>query len=167
MLVRSFADRGFLVLDDIGIDGFEATADRVRAEVGPLHEDGKYNRVIDAWTTSEAVHTVATARRVMELLEVLYGHRPIPFQTLSFLRGSQQRTHSDTYHFHSYPKHFMCGVWVACEDIWPSNGPLHHLLPRVAPPSRLRFPVSAPQRRDVAFVDELIPAYGLEKQRAY
>jgi hypothetical protein len=110
MLVRSFADRGFLVLDDIGIDGFEATADRVRAEVGPLHEDGKYNRVIDAWTTSEAVHTVATARRVMELLEVLYGHRPIPFQTLSFLRGSQQRTHSDTYHFHSYPKHFMCGV---------------------------------------------------------
>ncbi len=29
-------------------------------------------------------------------------------------------------HFNSIPQRFMCGVWVAMEDIAPDNGPLHY-----------------------------------------
>jgi hypothetical protein len=168
-LVRSFAERGYLVLDDLGIDDFDGLAERVIADLGPLHEGGKYNRVMDAWTTSDAVRSVATNARIQELLEVIYGRRPIPFQTLNFLRGSQQGTHSDAYHFHSYPKHFMCGVWVAFEGIDDGNGPLHYY------PGSHRLPdydFLCPRREDTKhlageFVRELIPVYGLEKQRAY
>ena len=79
---------------------------------------------LDAWQFSEAVSEIALASAVLEALELLYGRRPIPFQTLSFELGSQQRAHSDTIHFHSVPQRFMAGVWVALEDIHPDSGPL-------------------------------------------
>lgn len=43
---------------------------------------------------------------------------------LNFPRGSQQETRSDTYFFNSIPSGFMCGVWVALENIHPDSGPL-------------------------------------------
>jgi Phytanoyl-CoA dioxygenase (PhyH) len=164
--VRAFAQRGYLVVDDLGLDDFDALADRVTADADRLHEGGKFNRIMDAWTVSDAIRAVATPPRIIELLELLYGRRPIPFQTLNFLRGSEQPTHSDSYHFHSYPKHFMCGVWIAFEDIGDDNGPLHYY------PGSHRLPdydFLCPHREEEMrdFVQELIPAYGLERERAY
>lgn len=59
------------------------------------------------------------------MLHLFYGREPIPFQTLNFPIGTEQLTHSDTIHFHCVPHRFMCGVWVALEDIDDDNGPLH------------------------------------------
>jgi hypothetical protein len=165
--VRFFAERGYLILDDLGLGDFDAFADRLLAEIAPLHEQGKYNRIMDAWTASDAVRELATSPAVMRCLELLYGRRPIPFQTLSFFRGSQQRTHSDAYHFHSYPKHFMCGVWVALEDTDDDNGPLHYY------PGSHRLPdydFLCPGHEDELsdFIeDELLPDTALHKELAY
>ncbi len=165
-LVRSLAENGYVILDDLGLDDVDATADKVIAEVMPLHENGKYNRIMDAWTASPAVRALATNRRVNDLLEVIFGRRPIPFQTLSFLRGSQQPTHSDAYHFHSYPKHFMCGVWVALEDVTEDNGPLHYYPGSHRLPDYDAFcPHHEKEMND--FIEEMVPAYGLEKERAH
>jgi hypothetical protein len=166
ILVRSFAERGYLILDDLGIDDFDALADRIVEDVRPLHEGGTYNRIMDAWTVSDAVRELATGARILGLLEAIYGRRPIPFQTLNFLRGSQQPTHSDAYHFHSFPKHFMCGVWVAFEDIREDNGPLHYY------PGSHRMPdydflCPHGDERLREFIDDLIPAEGLVKERAF
>jgi ectoine hydroxylase-related dioxygenase (phytanoyl-CoA dioxygenase family) len=57
---------------------------------------------------------------------MLYGRAAIPFQTLHFCVGSQQRAHSDAIHFSSLPARFMCGVWVALEDVTLENGPLFY-----------------------------------------
>lgn len=38
--------------------------------------------------------------------------------------GTQQHFHSDAVHFQSDPPEFMCGVWIALEDIHPDAGPL-------------------------------------------
>jgi hypothetical protein len=164
--VRSFATNGYFVIDDLGFDDFDAVADQAIADAAAMHENGAYNRVMDAWTVSETIRSIATCPRVISLLETLYGRKPIPFQTLNFFRGSQQPTHSDSYHFHSYPKHFMCGVWVAFEDISDENGPLHyypgsHLLPT--------YDVFCPDREDELgpFVKGVIDAYGLRKEKAY
>jgi len=164
-LVRSFAEQGYLILDDLGFDDFDALAEAATAAVAPLHEGGRYNRIMDAWTVSDAVHAIATSRRILTLLETMYGRRPIPFQTLNFLRGSEQGTHSDTYHFHSYPKHFMCGVWVAFEDVDGRNGPVHYL------PGSHRLPdydflCPGHEEELTAFTRDLIHAYGLERRRA-
>ncbi len=161
-LVRSFADRGYVILDDLGIDDFDGFADELIAELAPLHEGGKYNRIMDAWGASDCVRRLAANSRVVDFLELLYGRRPIPFQTLNFYRGSQQPTHSDAYHFHSYPKHFMCGVWVALEDVDERNGPLHYY------PGSHRLPdydFLCPEREDELneFIQELIASYESEE----
>jgi hypothetical protein len=165
-MVRSYSERGYLIVEDLGVDDFDALADRAIADLAPLHEGGAYNRVQDAWTASDAVREIATLPRILKLLDDLYGRRPIPFQTLNFLRGSQQLTHSDSFHFHSFPKHFMCGVWVALEDLTESNGPLHYY------PGSHRLPdydFLCPDRGDefVQFIQDLIPAYGLEREQAH
>ena len=81
-------------------------------------------RVQDAWRTSASVLALATAPRVLSILRELYGRRPLPFQTLNFPIGTQQRAHSDTIHFDSIPGGLMCGVWTALEAIDLENGPL-------------------------------------------
>jgi len=165
-LVRSYAERGYTILDDLGIEDFDAHADRIHADVEPLHEGGKYNRIMDGWTVSDPVRALATSPRILETLELLYGRRPIPFQTLNFWRGSQQSTHTDSYHFHSRPKHFMCGVWVALEDVDEANGPVHYY------PGSHRLPDydsfgPGNEERVHEFVGELISTYGLEKESAH
>jgi hypothetical protein len=164
--VRAFAERGYVILDDLGIGDFDAFAEQVEADLAPLHEEGKYNRIMDAWTVSDPIRSLATSPPILGFLETLYGRRPIPFQTLNFLRGSQQHTHSDAYHFHSYPKHFMCGVWVAFEDVDDDNGPLNYY------PGSHRLPdydFLCPSREEVlhSYVDELIPRLSLQKERGY
>ncbi|MGH9807900.1 MAG: phytanoyl-CoA dioxygenase family protein, partial [Terriglobia bacterium] len=49
-----------------------------------------------------------------------------PFQTLNFPVGTQQHYHSDSVHFSSIPERFMCGVWVALEDVSEGAGPLEY-----------------------------------------
>ena len=93
-------------------------------------------RVFNGWQTSRAVRAVALAPRVLRLLRQLYGRRPRPFQTLNFPIGTEQHVHSDIIHFDSDPTTYMCGVWVALEDIDLRNGPLvyysgSHTLPVV------------------------------------
>ena len=61
-----------------------------------------------------------------ELVATLLGHETKLFQSINFLTGSQQRTHSDSIHMSTFPLGGMAAAWVALEDIAPSNGPLHY-----------------------------------------
>lgn len=61
---------------------------------------------------------------------------PFCFQTLNFLVGTGQAVHSDAIHFDSIPSGWMCGIWVALEDIVADSGPLlvypgSHTLPHL------------------------------------
>ena len=78
----------------------------------------------DAWRDDPNVKRVAVNARVLKILETAYGRAPFAFQTLNFPVGSQQPPHSDSTHFSSSPEGFMCGVWLALEDIDADNGPL-------------------------------------------
>lgn len=84
------------------------------------------HRIQDAWTFDENVRAIASNEAVLKLLSKLYGRRAFPFQTLSFPVGTQQPAHSDSVHFSSLPERFMCGVWLAMEDVNPEAGPLFY-----------------------------------------
>jgi hypothetical protein len=119
--IRHYAEHGYLIFDP-EID--ESVIDAAREDVQPLY--GNELRKQDAWQTVPSVRKIATASKIMEMLRLLYRREPIPFQTLNFPVGTQQRTHSDSIHFNSIPQRFMCGVWVALEDVRDDNGPLHY-----------------------------------------
>ena len=127
-IVRHFAEFGWVVIDpeipSSALDGaIRDVRDRYQAS-GDYYADER--RVQDAWNFSDNVRAIATATRVIEVLTMLYRRPAFPFQTLNFRIGSEQRTHSDQALFDSLPHGFMCGVWVALEDVDEGNGPLHY-----------------------------------------
>lgn len=81
-------------------------------------------RMQDEWQHDEDVRAIACNDAVVALLSKLYGRPAFPFQTLNFPVATQQSTHSDSIHFSSLPERFMCGVWLAFEDISADAGPL-------------------------------------------
>ena len=82
------------------------------------------SRVFNGWPQCPAIRAIALAPKVLRLLKQLYERGPRPFQTLNFPIGTEQKVHSDIIHFNSDPVTYMCGVWVALEDIDMQNGPL-------------------------------------------
>jgi ectoine hydroxylase-related dioxygenase (phytanoyl-CoA dioxygenase family) len=166
-----------VVLDDIGLP--ESLLETVVRELASeyttsgrvQHEGVVYQptRIIDAWRFNVNVHAIARSKKVLALLRELYGREPLPFQTLNFRVGTEQSVHSDALHFNSMPPGYMCGVWVALEDIDLGNGPLiyypgSHKLPEVtmqelgAEPSYDDYPK---YERHIA---ELIEREGLEPE---
>jgi hypothetical protein len=126
-------ENGFAVLD-FPDDDLDARIDRIRADLAPRYDfdlwreaqwaRGSGLRIQDAWAFNDDVRAIAANAAVIELLTKIYGRRAFPFQTLNFPVGTQQHFHSDSIHFSSVPERFMCGVWLAMEDVHPDAGPL-------------------------------------------
>lgn len=129
-IADSLRDHGFAVLPGL-ISPEEA--DAIIAEAGSffdsreVEENPRSTRLQDGWKEHAGIRQLASHPQVLKLLEAAYGRTPIPFQTLNFKYGTQQSAHSDRIHFSSLPEGFMCGVWVALEDVSPENGTLFYL----------------------------------------
>lgn len=128
-LRRQFERDGYVIVDP-GVP--DSVLDAIITDLKDLYQKGPHPqlsyrdtvRIQDAWQISAHVHTLAIAPWILKLLRQFYGRRPLPFQTLNFRIGTEQRIHSDTIHFNSMPAGYMCGVWVALEPIDLDNGPL-------------------------------------------
>lgn len=138
-------ERGYAVLDFPDPD-INARIARIKATLSPRYEGIDFDdpqsdktqgvrRIQDAWKFDEDVRAIAANELVLDLLSKLYGRRAFPFQTLNFPVGTQQDVHSDAAHFSSLPERFMCGVWLAMEDIGPEAGPLFYV------PGSHRWPI--------------------------
>lgn len=123
---------GFAKLEIKG-QGWLDLVNRVRSDLEPLvdlealeHGALPPVRFQDAWLHQRlaSVHRLACHPEILAALRVLYGRDPFPFQTLNFPNGTAQHFHSDAVHFSSLPHGFMCGIWVALEDIERDSGPL-------------------------------------------
>lgn len=122
-----FAANGYLIVRGAVPNGLvERLAQWTRTRFWDLHGALVCHRLQDEWKTNEDVRRLATLPALLDKLQQLYGRAPIPFQTLNFPVGTQQRTHSDVIHFHCYPQRFMAGVWVALERVDESNGAVHY-----------------------------------------
>lgn len=128
-------EKGYAVFDFPDGD-FDGRIARIQNHLGPRygidfadpHSDktGGERRIQDAWQFDEDVRAIAANQAVIDLLSKLYGRKAFPFQTLNFPVGTQQDAHSDSVHFSSLPERFMCGVWLAMEDVGPDAGPLFY-----------------------------------------
>lgn len=130
-------ERGYAVIA-FPDERLDQRIERIKASLGPrygvdfndpaaLKNTGENQRLQDAWLFDEDVKAIAANPQILDLLAKLYGRRAFPFQTLNFPVGTQQHLHSDSNHFSSLPERFMCGVWLAMEDVHPDAGPLTYL----------------------------------------
>lgn len=169
-LVRRFAADGVVVIDPALEDSL---LDEIESELEQRHpalQRRGVGRVQDAWLDCPAVKRLATSESVLDVLHLLYQRAPIPFQTLNFEVGTQQRTHSDTIHFQTFPPNWMAGVWVALEDATERNGQLHYVpgSHRVAPlidptPLDTGEDDRTPYARYEDYVDMTIDGLGLQR----
>ena len=109
--------------------------DEIKKELENLEEIKGINeekrepiRFQDAWLEKKItkVKELAIEPYILNCLKILYGREPFPFQTLNFPHGSRQHFHSDAVHFNSIPRGYMCGIWIALEDIKEESGPLYY-----------------------------------------
>lgn len=182
-VARQMHDQGFAVIE-FPETQFEEMAQLIKTSLTPSFDGaslaqfragGDVNlRIRDAWRHNEAVRRIATNQAVIDLLSQLYGAKAWPFQTLNFPVGTQQTAHSDAIHFHSVPERFMCGVWVALEDVTTENGPLFyypgsHRLPIYTNEHIGRCVSTLPARPEQTIYEAmwkaLIDAHGLEPRR--
>lgn len=144
-IAKQLRDVGYAVIDFPDED-FNAVADSIVHDMARYFSDPSIprqavredsTRVQDAWEFHPLVKRLATNEKIRELLTSLYGRTAWPFQTLNFRYGSQQNYHTDAVHFSSIPERFMCGVWIALEDIELEAGPLVYY------PGTHRWPIYA------------------------
>ncbi len=130
-LASEYYENGFIVLSNVFSNEL---IDKIKSEMNekgfnenfPIQTFRNNIRIQDLWQYSDPIKELACHPKIMDMLKMLYEREPVPFQTLNFKVGTQQKAHSDTLHFSSLPARYMCGVWVALEDITEENGPLFY-----------------------------------------
>lgn len=126
--IRDFDRTGYCI-----IPGFwdAARVAAVNTEIERLLRDGtvKYrygNKLMFAIRKSEVLQQACAHGGLGGLLDHLIRGEARLFQSINFLRGSEQRTHSDSIHMTTYPAGGLLGVWIALEDVDADNGPVHY-----------------------------------------
>lgn len=126
--IRQFEREGYLILE-----GFFAENDTtaLNAEVEELLAKGKagYNftgrKIFNLWEISPfAEQQFFRNTELLQLLSFLLGKPAVPFQSLNFTLGSEQRAHSDSIHMTTEPPGYLIASWAALEDVTDDCGPL-------------------------------------------
>jgi hypothetical protein len=134
--IRSFKENGYLVLENYLSS---QQVESVNQGIQQLLENGEVkfrhrNKIMFAFKKLPLIKEIGTNPELIALLSNLMEGNAALFQSINFISGSEQHTHSDSVHMTTFPLGGLLGVWIALEDITPENGPLHyypksHLLP--------------------------------------
>lgn len=138
--LRQFVENGYVVLPDVlpprEVARLNAALDKAVERKIEGYEWGSSQRIRNLHLEFPAVRDLWLNRKVLKMLELIFGAPAAPCQSLSYVFGSQQDHHQDTIHLTPFPAGMMCGVWTALEDVQPGSGELavypgSHRLPRV------------------------------------
>ncbi len=124
----SWSDNGYAILNNFfgndEIDSFNKEIDDLL-----VSKKAKFNaakKIMFAIHSSEKLKNAGKNEQIMRILNLLMGKKVSLFQSINFIEGSQQRTHSDSIHMTTFPYGNLIAIWVALEDIDENCGPLHY-----------------------------------------
>jgi ectoine hydroxylase-related dioxygenase (phytanoyl-CoA dioxygenase family) len=126
--LENFEKNGYAILPQFFK---KSEVDAMNQEIDQLISSGKANKlennkIMFAFEQSEALRLAGQNKLINEVLESWMGDKVQLFQSINFLWGSEQATHSDSIHMTTFPLGKLFGVWVALEDVDLDNGPLHY-----------------------------------------
>jgi ectoine hydroxylase-related dioxygenase (phytanoyl-CoA dioxygenase family) len=126
--ILNWSDNGFMLLpnffDDDTSTSINNEIDRIIKGnlIKPTHD----NKLPFANRISTIIKEVTNHEQLCKILDFILGKEVVPFQTLNFIKGSNQRAHSDSIHMTTYPLGYLIAVWIALEDTNENNGPLFY-----------------------------------------
>jgi hypothetical protein len=131
-ILIEYNEKGYIVIDlELTEDYINNLLKQVFKELETLPtQDSRYHyseapRIFEGWKTNPYILGIAQHPKILNTLELLYNRKPIPFQTINFLYGSNQPLHQDSIHFYTQPERWMVGTWTALQDITEDCGPLN------------------------------------------
>ncbi|MBS1918010.1 MAG: phytanoyl-CoA dioxygenase family protein [Bacteroidetes bacterium] len=126
--LASWSENGYIFLK-----GFfdEATVESVNHEIEKLVQQKKLypthdNKLMFANRISPLIKNITLQKQLTGILSFILDKEVVPFQTINFIYGSNQRAHSDSIHMTTYPLGYLIAVWIALEDTTMNNGPLFY-----------------------------------------
>jgi len=138
--LRHFVERGYVILegilDDALIEAVNLEIDDAIANRWQGYVNGSSQRLEHLHERYPAMRKLWLDRRHLRVADLIFGVPAWPCQTLTYVFGSQQDAHQDSIHLTPFPAGYMCGIWIALEDIVPDSGELvvypgSHREPRV------------------------------------
>lgn len=172
-----FVDEGYLIWEGF-YEAAEADALHHQIETVLDKQQTDFNftgrKVMNAHVHASRAADHLKHPQLMRVLGMLLGRPVVPFQSINFVEGSEQRAHSDSIHMTTAPAGFLIATWVALEDCDADNGPLFyypgsHRLPFVScgdyPAGHSQYWLGAesyPRYEDK--VESVIAASGLPRQ---
>jgi hypothetical protein len=175
--LEQFVDQGYMILQSF-FD--EAEVERLNADIEQLLQkrtvDFNYTgrKIMESFRVSDIANQFFRDPELLNLLSFTLGKKVIPFHTINFLEGSEQRAHSDFIHMTTEPRGYLIAAWIALEDCHAGNGPLFyypgsHRLPYTLtsdyPSGNTAWTIGAESnRRYEDKIEEIIRENSLQKQ---
>lgn len=124
----NFENEGYAILRQyVSKENIELINKELAALIDSKELKFKYrNKIMFAYRKIKTLRNVASEEHLVELLSSLLTDDAKLFQSINFIHGSEQETHSDSIHMTTFPLGGLLGVWIALEDIELDNGPLHY-----------------------------------------
>lgn len=126
--IKTWSRNGYLILSSFFT---ESRCDSINREIGTLLEKEKIsfnhsNKLMFANKKSALIKQVTQEPALLKILSFLLDKEVVPFQTINFFKGSEQKAHSDSVHMTTYPLGYLIAAWIALEDITEESGPLFY-----------------------------------------
>jgi len=127
--ILKWPDNGFAILSNF----FNSEAvDQINSEIDLLLSTKKVDfnytnkKIMFAFRQSETIRKIVYSPDLLKILTFIIGKEVIPFQTINFIKGSEQKVHSDSVHMTTFPLGYLIAVWIALEDTNLENGPVFY-----------------------------------------
>lgn len=106
---------------------------RVNEEIQDLIDQKKLDfnytgkKIVESYKVSPMVNEYFFRNPdLLKIFKFVFKKEVIPFHTINFIEGSEQKTHSDSIHMSTLPKGHMIAAWAALEATDSQNGPLFY-----------------------------------------
>lgn len=128
--LRQYITDGYMVLP--GFISLE-TVENMNREVEQLLASKKANfnytgrKIINLYENSELANRAFFRNdNLLRIFSFIFQKEIVPFHSINFLYGSEQKAHSDSIHMMTEPKGYLGAAWFALEPCTSENGPVFY-----------------------------------------
>ena len=130
-IAKFFHDNGYVIVDlklsknyiNETVKDIKKLAHDSNSKKNPKYYHYNENpRIIEGFKKSKFIKNLCHNKIIINLLKKLYEKKPIPINSINFIRGTDQPLHSDYIHFGSIPHKYLAAAWIALENTDYYNG---------------------------------------------
>lgn len=89
-----------------------------------IYHYNKNPRIVEGYKKFKSIRNLCKNNEIMNILKYFYEKKPVPINSINFIKGTDQPLHSDYIHFSSMPHKYLCAAWIALEKTDEKNGPI-------------------------------------------